>query len=319
MIHTNNLQELIFNHSPENLDELVIVSGYVGMGPVQMIAKKEHAVKIVYGMMPSDGVSDVLHKSLKHLDETSTNAQIFYKKTKPVHSKCYAWRKDGKIISALIGSANFSNNGLNSPFKEILTTVDEKDFTDLNNYLNEVMADSERCAGAVVTGRIKKHKLVAVETRIPIPAAISTTLRFSLLTAQGKIPSGSGINWGHGDSHTHRNDAYIRIPKDVIKFHPGFFNSKAEGEKVPLDILWDDGEVMQGLAEGNQEFEGQVYPKQLSSFPEKKIMGSYLRRRMGIASESEVTAADFRNYGRDYIDITFTGPNSYYLDFSKPK
>jgi hypothetical protein len=151
----------------------------------------------------------------------------------------------------------------------------------------------------------------------------------SFLDSLGNLPSGaSGLNWGQGaKAHTCKNDAYIKITTATIK--TGFFKPKsyerAEGValeqakkyRIPIEVIWDDGVAMDCLEEGNQEVNGILYPKQIDSAYRKDILGLYLRKRLGLPPDSRVTLEDLKRYGRTYIDITKTGPNSYYMDFSK--
>ena len=88
-----------------------------------------------------------------------------------------------------------------------------------------------------------------------------------------------------------------------------------------MELIWDDGEKMVGLLEGQQTktIDGLVYPKQLSSRPSKSILGKYLRRRIGVDVKHTITKADLKRYGRTSIDISLIGEGIYYLDFSVNK
>ena len=126
MLFTENLEEIIFNrHQHFQTDELIVISGYVGPRPIQRLQNLPFNSTVIYGMYGSEGIKRPLHNSLIGLQNDILNINIFYSNI-PVHSKCYVWRNRGQIISALVGSANFSTNGLTTPFREILaeTTVD---------------------------------------------------------------------------------------------------------------------------------------------------------------------------------------------------
>ena len=69
-------------------------------------------------------------------------------------------------------------------------------------------------------------------------------------------------------------------------------------ENAPIEILWDDGIRMAALLEGSLTIDGLRYPNKISSFRSKKIMGDYLRRRMGIPKGKFVTKQMFDHYGR---------------------
>ena len=132
----------------------------------------------------------------------------------------------------------------------------------------------------------------------------------------------SKINWGHGHANNLRRDAYIPIRKQDIVNYPQFFPEKAGNrglgynENAPIEILWDDGTRMEALLEGSSIIDGLRYPNKISSFKSKKIMGDYLRRRMGLTKGKFVTRQMFENYGRDNISISLLGEGVYFMDFS---
>ena len=73
---------------------------------------------------------------------------------------------------------------------------------------------------------------------------------------------------------------------------------------------------MSGLLEGSQPINEIVYPKQLSSFPVKSELGSYLRSRIGVPFGQPVRRHHLESYGRTDISISKIGEGLYQLDFS---
>jgi hypothetical protein len=132
----------------------------------------------------------------------------------------------------------------------------------------------------------------------------------------------SKINWGHGNAHTNPRDAYIPIKSKDIRSYPDLFPEKSSNkglrfhDNAPIDILWDDGERMTGLLEGSIVIDGLRYPNKISSFKSKKIMGDYLRQRIGFGQGEFVTKKSLELYGRDNISISLLGAGVYYFDFS---
>ena len=47
-------------------------------------------------------------------------------------------------------------------------------------------------------------------------------------------------------------------------------------------IIWDDGAMMTCLLEGTQRINGNVEPKQISTYDDKSELGIYLRDRIGV-------------------------------------
>ena len=322
MLFYENLDEIVFNrHSICESDEIVIISGYVGPNPVKRLESLPLKSTVIYGMYGSEGIGSKLNQMLISLNDSNENLNIVYS-TVPVHSKCYIWKKENKIKHVLIGSANFSDNGLCTPFREVLAETNIDTFLPLEKYLNEILKNSIDCHDAVE--RTKK------DTKVPEEASnfdsnICTMLLYDPRT--GEVPSGSGLNWGHGNAHTTISDAYVPIRADYIRKYPKMFPKKQdfpiedfEGRKQrnndSIEIIWDDGTIMEGLLEGTMPIEGIPYPKQISSCPRKNILGLYFRKRLGLAPSAKITIDDLKRYGRTTIDISMQGDGIYYFDFS---
>ena len=142
MLYTQNLEEIIFQrHEILDTDELIVLSGYLGPRPVKRLEELPFNSRVIYGMYGSEGIQTRLHNSLIRIQNSVENLNIFYSQL-PVHSKCYIWRNQGQIIHALIGSANFSVNGLTTPYREILAETTRDTFIPLNDYLGHVLNNS---------------------------------------------------------------------------------------------------------------------------------------------------------------------------------
>lgn len=81
-----------------------------------------------------------------------------------------------------------------------------------------------------------------------------------------------------------------------------------------------DGTKMTGLLEGSvvkkEDGKTVLYPKQISSSPQKSILGEYIRKRLGVEKEEPITMKDLDKYGRTSIDVSLLGEGIYYFDFS---
>ncbi|WP_418178667.1 restriction endonuclease PLD domain-containing protein [Aliarcobacter lanthieri] len=324
MFYSNDLESLIFNmhlHLP-NVDELIIISGYVGPVPVSKLSRLPFYTKVYYGMYGEGGIGIALHNNLLHSQTIYQNIDIAYSSS-GVHSKCYVWKYQGNIIHALIGSANFSRNGLTTPNREVLTVASPMAYNDLHSYINYVDSISNNCIDITVG----QHQIRTNSLSNNIQNNLNIC-RMTLLDRSGNVPQASGINWGHGNGHVTLNDAYIAIRKEYIRNYQFLFPPKQIAPRINLnqgrqqrhndiiEILWDDGVVMEGLLEGNQTENGLIYPKQISSFPNKNIMGNYLRQRLGLPQGSFVSYQDLQNYGRFDISVSLQGAGVYNFDFS---
>ncbi|MBP5292288.1 MAG: NgoFVII family restriction endonuclease [Lachnospiraceae bacterium] len=335
MLFYENLEKIIFHRNELfRCDELVILSGYVGPHPVHRLQTLPLKSTVIYGMYGSEGIQKSLHTALLHENEISDNVNILYS-SMPVHAKCYIWKNRGEVVHALVGSANFSTNGLTTPYKEVLAETTADTFEPLDHYLNMIMADAISCYDAVV----KDNKQGRRESLINNDTNDLNVCRMPLyIVEKGKevVPTASGINWGMAKlagSHVNINDAYIRIGKDLLKKYPLLFPMK---QKEPtrsgnvlrkdhrhndsIEIIWDDGTTMTGLLEGSvskvENNQTVLYPKQISTTPRKAILGKYLRQRMGVSEGKAITIADLERYGRKTVDVSLQGEGIYYFDFS---
>lgn len=127
----------------------------------------------------------------------------------------------------------------------------------------------------------------------------------------GEVPSQAGLNWGFADAHVNIEDAYIALTTAFFRANPNFFPPHG----TVINVEWDDGVQMQCLLEGTQIINGAVYPKQLSSFNDKSVIGHYLRRRLGVSADRQIDMQDLINYGRNDIDVSFSN-GIYYFNFS---
>ena len=316
MLYTKNLEELIFHrHEMYNSDELIVLSGYLGPRPVAQLQELPINSKVIYGMFGSEGIRPSLHNSLTSIQQSVENLNIFYSKL-PVHSKCYVWRNKGEIIHALLGSANFSVNGLTTPFREVLAETTFDTFDPLNSYIQYVLNNSISC--------------MELELEDVVPQTqTSFNCIVSLLGRGGEVQNSAGLNWGQNpNNHTTPNDAYIAIRTSHIRDFPNLFPPKQinplefdsrgreQRHNDSIEIIWDDGLTMEGLLEGTQIIDDVVYPKQISSFPKKAELGVYIRNRLGIPLGQPVRKHHLETYGRMDIEVSLIGDGVYNFDFS---
>ncbi len=321
MLFNTNLEEIIFHrHETLHSDELVILSGYLGPNPVARLENLPLSSTVIYGMYGDRGIQQRLHNALINIQINVPHIDIFYS-TVPIHSKCYIWKNQNIIQHALIGSANFSTNGLSTPYREILAETTYDTFQPLHEYIDRVMTNSIRCTDI--------QDIRDGTTIIQAPSIqISTQFcRMTLLGRGGQVEERSGLNWGHGIGNVTPNDAYIPIRKEHIKSYPFLFPPKQQFPNINqggrlqrhndvIEIIWDDGTTMDGLLEGSQDEQGFTYPKQVSTAPKKSLMGEYIRYRLGIPSGTFVTKEHLLQYGRTDIDVSLLDDGIYYFDFS---
>tara|TARA_B110000238_G_C15822338_1_gene309086 strand:+ start:52 stop:579 length:528 start_codon:yes stop_codon:yes gene_type:complete len=146
-----------------------------------------------------------------------------------------------------------------------------------------------------------------------------------------KMQNAAGLNWGHGNGHNSKDCGELRLRANLVRAIPGLFPNNGinlnigsgqshRNKKENAEILFDDGFVLDASFEGQggSAGNGQVYYKQLTSFPQKNVFGTYFRHRLGLGRFDKITDQDLVNYGRDSIRLELIGEGMYYADFSKP-
>lgn len=329
MIFTENLEERIFHaHKDFIATDLIIISGYIGPNPILRLSTLPLNTTVIYGMYSTNSISTQLHNCLLNIDSNFSNIQIQYSNI-PVHSKCYVWIDHGQIVYALIGSANFSFNGLNVPFKEILSEVTPDSFQFLCDYLKQIIQNSISCSSGIPKINFKNHQITQNNSLIQVnqlSISNSTSCQMTLIDPKtGDVQPASGLNWGQGNGNVRLNDSCIPIRTEHIRNFPVMFPPKQSTKTPkgqikhtpdPIELVWDDGIIMTALLEGSQPVDNIQYPKQIGSLPHKDVLGIYLRNRLGIPLDSPIIKADLDRYGRDNIDVTLLQERVYYLDFS---
>lgn len=332
MLYYKNLDKTVLEmlHNTTSSNNIVIVSGYVGYQTIKMLCEQccDVRITVVYGMYGSERISQPLHLALMEVQRQYSNITILYS-TIPVHSKIYTWNCDAKIEKALVGSANFSISGMMNDYKEVLSDVEQDTYSTLKEYCDYVLSKAISCNDAEV--KFQKVFKASGHSKLVQPLLAKNVCRATLLDRNGMVSKKSGLNWGLSNGHVSEGDAYIRITSNYIKLFPSLFppkkyvgmdnplsNGKKNRENDEVELIWDDGEKMIGLLEGQQTktINGLVYPKQLSTSPSKSILGKYLRKRLGVDLNHTITKSDLLRYGRTSIDISLVGEGIYYLDFS---
>lgn len=324
-----DLQNLIFKrHEKNGADELLIITGYIGPSPFRELNSLPVKCRVIYGMYGSDSIGERLHKTLNEFQSFSHNTELHYSKA-GIHAKCYLWAKDGLVIDALVGSANFSRNGLATPNREVLVEAAPEVFPQLNEYFENILSNSIACDSDLVVIKTKQKQAVSSRS--------STECHLSLLSrSKGvlMVPEASGINWGAnskkagGTSNTSIGDAEIRITKEAITNFPNLFppklgtpskrasSGKLTRQNDEVELIWDDGVVMKGLLEQNNNMNGLLYPKAICSSERKSHLGLYLRGRLGVSDTEVITLKHLTDYGRTDVTVSLLAEGVYEMDFS---
>ena len=322
---SSSLEQIVFNKHTELefCDELQVISGYIGPDPVRKLSELPFNTKVVYGMYASSGIKNVEHDKYLEINKNINNTEIYYS-TQPIHTKLYLWKFQNNIVSSLLGSANFSFSSLNSLNRELLADVSKNNFNGLIRYSQMVFENSLLCVDVDVDVRNRNPDKNVNDDQVVDPSTCSMALYDP---KKNEVQPSHGLNWGQNDkNHTTKSDACIPIRVNHIRNCPNLFPTKqgfslSPGGKLqrtndPIEILFDDGEVMTCVLEGSQPIDGETFPKQIASFPEKATMGKYFRKRLRLDNEQSVQKHHLNSYGRDSVDLTLITEGIYQIDFS---
>ena len=314
-----DLYDQIFSNYPREATDLYIVSAFLGAQPVQDLTELPLNTTLIYGYQ-KDRNDAGLDNILKNIHRENNNVSILFSKDL-VHSKIYLWFKNEQPLKAFIGSANFSTNGLKTPYRETLLDVEKPDIYALKGYFNLIKDKSLVCTETI--DRIKKEE----------PLRTSDLCELKLFDPKtGQVQERSALNWGFSKGHVYKDDAYIRISIEDVRLYPELFLPKTynpeEGHRSrkideAVELIWDDGVVMECLFEGTQTIDGDDYPKQIASSGSKRYLGEYIRNRLGKGLVSKqkldherITREDLEGYGRSTISLSLISTGVYKADFS---
>ena len=136
-----NLKEsILYSDDVGEFDQIIIISGYLGLEPLNELSKLGVNSTVVFGMYPTEGVDLKAHKIYQQFAEKNLN--VMYSTSQEVHSKIYVWKKNEKVLKILVGSANFTNVALVSDNREILVEVESKDYQEVMKYVDNVIFNS---------------------------------------------------------------------------------------------------------------------------------------------------------------------------------
>ena len=96
-------------------------------------------------------------------------------------------------------------------------------------------------------------------------------------TRKNEVQAAAGLNWGYSNALPKLGDCYIPIQGSTVE-------SLEIGEKNNeyYECIFDDGFRCNIRLEGNGPYkDGIQYPKQISAYQDKNLLGQYFRRRIG--------------------------------------
>lgn len=349
-IFVDNLEALVMSNAAKS-DEIIIISGFFSIDIIEKVASYGRKTTFYYGMYLRNGISLSNYNAFKKLEATYPNLKINIPIDYHVHTKCYLFRTAKVTQNALVGSANSSSSALDTtPNSELLTPIDSTaDRLFLDNYEKEIERASVHFDSPLIIPSNKVKTLSVAKKRArKAPASWNnfTGDPFSAIIPLYCIEKGrpvvqrvDGLNWGNGPKASKSADMESVLPIRAfhIKHYPllipfnGTVGSGAGGKsqrmQKPIEMTWDDGRKMTMLFQQvgvevppkGKRAPGSAYrqyPKALTASSGGVELGIYLRDRMNLPHDKEITYDDLRTYGRDYVTLTLTKSGEYELDFS---
>ena len=311
MLHYKNLNKLFFESVPQQATDFIALSGFLGPDPIKKLGELPFKSTIIYGLQ-KENQKFLLHQQLVGLH--NDDRKILYPDI-ACHSKCYLWLNGNTPIKGLIGSANFSSNGLYNDYRETLLEVDENQLYVMKGYIEIILNSARECNTVVIDEQQELQEDYNKE--------VCEMILYDPRT--GQTHNGHGLNWGFADANVRPNDACIPIRMEHVRKYPKLFPTLQPDPEIRkgtlkevIEFVWDDGVIMQGRLEGSQPLPKSdiKLPKQIASFPHKDELGIYIRERLNIPLGERVLREDLVKYGRDTVSISIIEEGVYYLDFS---
>lgn len=348
MIFESNFEELIIDRHKENgADKLLILSAYINVRPIEMLVANDIYTDIILGTFnshnnPINPSVPVAHDEYVRITKNS-KVSVWYANSYN-HSKIYRWSSNGETSQILAGSANFTNPTINKDYRETLFNVNESDFEETNKILTRVLKDSTLCTdinyekSSSFNESDKDRKPLVHNNNYEIINFSPLHIKISMVNLE-KNDLYFGYNWGHGPSgksNTSKSDSYIHFHPNLLRELPNFFpnsgknpnhgqgknSSDHKKKECNAEFFFDDDIRLDMSFEGTYE-RGNIkgFYNKIASFPQKKILGEYIRKRLGIGIEDKIEIRDLINYGRDNFEIKKDplGENQYLVNFSNSK
>lgn len=293
-------------------------------------------IHLLVGMARDGAISTRTHELFKEWVKSSREyLDIRYpdpRLSPLVHTKLYAWAKNGSFDIAYAGSANLSTDGFNigrdasgCQQENILVPVSVEY---AENYLDTLFDASLSCTDPVVDSLfafpeapadVLANKSLRPAPPLPVPKSereerkedFPSVNLYLYIRGRGKKPKSYGhasVNWGLRENRKSKDEAYFQVPAEIARSN--FFPNK----NMPFTVYCDDGGTLtMRVASGDKN---KPYGKDMSTLPRNSELGAYLRKRMGLQSGTKIGIRELLNYGRTYVTFTRTSEGNYYMDFS---
>ena len=287
-------------------EELFVVSGYASATFVNrhLSEKPGFNVNLIIGM-PGKRADHLGYLSLYKRYKGRFRGYYLQGNT-PVHSKVYAWHKNGIPSMGFSGSANYSQPGFTTKHQVNQLIVDDP--TAITEFYNSLISRSieikdynfdpkslgiirPTIRGSFMPGQIQWEK---ENKRVTI----------SFLERKGIVSLRSGLNWGQRpELNREPNQAYLSLRKDSRK--EGFLPPRGE----TFTLITDDNVAIDCVV-------AQDGRKAIQSTFDNSEIGKYIRTRIGVPLGSLVDVKHLEKYGRTDFTIEKLDDETFFFDMS---
>ncbi|NLW30018.1 MAG: NgoFVII family restriction endonuclease [Fibrobacter sp.] len=314
--------EILLNPIKDGADTCHIVSGYatsaMAFHHLQAAFEMNSKMKahLIVGMCPTDGIAVSNHKGFQKLMSEDFEGRFecsYITSLPPLHSKVYAWSKNGAPIYTFIGSANYTQTAFSNSQRNCMAIADAS--LGLHYYeslVDETIYCTHNDAENLVTVyNDSKYKRLVVEKRIHEEHEVLPTdvglkglehVKISFLDRTGNVPSRSGLNWGQREGRN-RNQAYIPVSSEINR--SGFFPPRT----VHFTIQTDDDKIL--IVTRAQDNGKAIHTPHNNS-----LVGEYFRNRLNLPEGEFITVDHLNHYGRTDVDFYKIDNENYFMDFS---
>lgn len=307
---TNDLfEEALVAPIKQGCQELFVVSGFATATFVNRHLSQESNFKInlIIGMPGnrSDHLGFLsLYKKFKG------RFRGFYITNSPqVHSKVYAWHKDGFPVIGFSGSANYTQPGFTGSQQVNQIVLDDP--LAITNFYDELLLRAIEMrdfkydpSSLAITRPTIIGSLFPGQIQWDVP---DKRVTISFLDRRGIVSERSALNWGQRpELGREPNQAYLSLRKEARK--EGFLPPVGE----TFTLITDDGVAIDCVV-------AQDGRKAIHSTFDNSEIGKYIRTRIGVPLGKLITASHLEKYGRTDYSIEKLDDETFYLDLSIQK
>ena len=335
--------EIFGNEISKKLDSFnsfEVTTGYFGSEVIERFENKLIGIakrgfcKILIGMIFHGGVSKKQKKTLEKINKKlrKVNPQSgIYILRQDYHGKIYRFQNNEEK-TIFIGSSNFSNEGLNKRLECNIPIIDEKNKTEVSNFIDYLFEHKETVKLEDVDLNVKKQKrkknkisLKDCQRRIDLFPKEKPNSEIQIkLRPDEQQRSSLNLFFDKGRLVRDKNNNKKWIPRDwyevelttlkeeQTKDYPrGKFTAWAEddGKFYEIEMITSGGNVPSKNIKGYKDLMSR----------HRVLLGELIKgklQREGHLEENErITLDTLQSYGREYISLKKIDDKNYYLEF----